>query len=391
MNKHLTEGELRASLDLELDQEQLHHLEHCPACQAQKQQMQAQQESIATRLAFLSNDGTEAVPPARKAWQRFRHSSQPNKEYSMFKRLFAFPVARAAAALLVVLALVLTFPSTRALASQLLNLFRVQKVAVLPIDTSGMEKMTGNEALGRQMGNLLSESTEVIQEPGEPVEVANADAAIQEAGFAVRLPAGQSANKIIVSSPTAFRMTINRSKAQGLLDEAGRGDLVLPQSVDGAKIAVEIPSSVNATYGTCPEWKETDDENGHGENDFYNAKYADCLVFLQIPSPTVNAPADLDIAPLVQIALEFSGMDRAEAEKLVQSVDWTSTLVVPLPRGMATHKEISVDGVTGTLIQQDSEYASEFVLIWVKNGVVYSITGHSADPSRALELLKTLP
>ena len=67
----------------------------------------------------------------------------------MFKKLFAFPVVRAGAIAILALAMLMSFPTTRALASELLNFFRVQQVAVLPIDMSGMESLTGNEALGK--------------------------------------------------------------------------------------------------------------------------------------------------------------------------------------------------------------------------------------------------
>ena len=46
---------------------------------------------------------------------------------------------------------------------------------------------------------------------------------------------------------------MDRSKAQALIEEAGRTDLILPDSVDGAEISVDIPSSVSIGYGTCPK------------------------------------------------------------------------------------------------------------------------------------------
>ena len=309
----------------------------------------------------------------------------------MFKRLFAFPVARAITALVLMLALVLAFPQTRALASELLNLFRVQKVAVISFDASGMEKLTGNEVLGKQLDSLLSESTEVTLEPGEPVTVSDATAASATAGFDVRLPRGITSSTIMVSGASAFSMTMDRAKAQALLDEAGRSDMVLPENTDGTQISVSIPASVNATFGTCPDVNAETEDPDQEFRGFNTEKYADCLVFGQMPSPTVNAPASLDVEALAQIALEFTGMEHEEAANLVASVDWTSTLVVPLPRGIATHSEISVDGVTGTLIQQDSEYVSSFVLIWVKDSMVYFVSAPGSDPSRALELVKALP
>lgn len=390
MNKHLTEGELRASLDLELNQERVQHLENCPECQAQQRMLQAKQNRTAVRLAFLT-PGEEPVPSAKSAWSRFPYRPNQHKEISMLKRLFAFPVARVAAALVFMLALVLAIPQTRAMASELLNLFRVQKVEVISFDASGMEKITGNDALGEQLSKLLSDTTEVSQEAGEPVTVSDAAAASAAAGYNVRLPENMTASTIMVSGASAFSMTLDRAKAQGLLDEAGRSDLVLPENIDGARLSVSIPTSVNATFGTCPDVNSETEDPDQEFGNFNAEEYADCLVFGQMPSPTVNAPASLDVEALAQIALEFTGMEPEEAANLVASVDWTSTLVVPLPRGTATHSEISVDGVSGTLIQQDSEYAPSFVLIWVKDGIVYFVSAPGSDTSRALNLIKALP
>ena len=72
----------------------------------------------------------------------------------MLKKLFAFPVVRYGAIAVLTLSLLMAIPTTRALAGELLNLFRVQQVAVLPIDTAGLENMTGNEALGSQLSAL---------------------------------------------------------------------------------------------------------------------------------------------------------------------------------------------------------------------------------------------
>jgi hypothetical protein len=118
--------------------------------------------------------------------------------------------------------------------------------------------------------------------------------------------------------------------------------------------------------------------------------YPDCIIFAQMPSPLVNTPEGVDMAQLAQIGLEFSGMSRAEAAAFTATVDWTSTLVVPIPRGEATYEDVSVDGVTGKLIQRTSEYSPEYALLWVKDGIVYAISGSGTDASRAFEIVDAL-
>jgi hypothetical protein len=228
----------------------------------------------------------------------------------------------------------------------------------------------------------------MTQEPGEPIAAADAAEASELAGFSVRLPQGESPSQIYVTQGAAFSVTVDRAKAQALLDEAGRGDLVLPQSVDGAEISVDIPSAVSAAYGTCPK---PGVEGSEGEG--LRAPYRDCVIFAQIPSPTVNAPASLDIDQLAQIGLEFTGMTAEEASAFTGTVDWTSTLVVPIPSNSATYEQVTVDGVTGTLIEHRSREGepSTFALLWVKDGIVYAISGLGANSGQALEMANSLP
>jgi hypothetical protein len=387
VKKHLTDGELRAELDGELDGAQLQHLDTCTACQVRKGQLQIEGQKTAQLLSFLSST-EQRVPNAVKAWSRFTQQLITKKEFSMFKKWFAFPIVRFASAVVLILALVLAFPSTRALAGELLKLFRVQQVTVVQVDFTGLEQLTGDGVLGNQFTELISNSMTFSQEPGEPTEAVDAAQASQLAGFNVRLPQSLMPSQIYVTDGAAFSMTIDRAKAQALLDEAGRGDLVLPESVDGADISVNIPSAVSVAYGTCP--KPEADSSAVEDS---GQSYRDCVILAQIPSPSVNAPADLDINRLAQIGLEFTGMTAEEAVAFTSTVDWTSTLVVPIPSNAADYEQVSVDDVTGTLIQRRSREGepSTFALLWVKDGIIYAISGRGGNSEQALEMANSLP
>ena len=387
MERHLTDGELRAALDGELDAGPLRHIQTCPACQARQQQLLAKHLEAGRLLAFLAIP-EQAGPSPQKAWGRFTRQIMQQKEISMTKRWFSIPLVRFGSAALVLLALILAFPSTRALAGELLNLFRVQQVQVVPVDFTGLEQLTGDGTLGNRFTELISSSVNMEQEPGEPVQAASAEEASQLAGFNVRIPAGMTPSQINVTSAAAFSMTLDRAKAQALLDEAGRSDLVLPASVDGADISVDIPASVSVAFGTCP--KPGSEVSGNTEQSTTERRYPDCVILAQIPSPNVNAPANLDIEALARIGLEFTGMSPEEATALTSTVDWTSTLLVPIPRNAAVHEQVSVDGVTGTLIQRPSGEGPQFALLWVKDGIIYAISGLGTNSEQALEMANSL-
>jgi hypothetical protein len=237
------------------------------------------------------------------------------------------------------------------------------------------------------------------KEPGDPIDAANTEEASQLAGFNVRAPQQITPSRISVMEGASFSFTIDRTKVQALLEEAGRGDLVLPKDVDGADVSVNIPAIVSLAYGTCPEpsneteaerERQRETETSGPREEFY----ADCIIFAQIPSPEVSAPASLDIAKLAQIGFEFTGMTPEEAAAFTDTVDWTSTLVVPIPQDAASYQQVQVDGVTGTLIERtvdDGDDAPRFALFWVKDGIIYTIGGFGGSMQTALEIANSLP
>ncbi len=388
MNKHLTDGELRAAQDGELEEERLQHLNDCAECQARNQELQQEHRQAAQLLGLLTPK-EEPVPNVQKAWLRFTEGQKIKKETSMFKKWFAFPVARIATAALVIVAVVLAFPGARAFAGELLNLFRVQQVTVIPVDFTGLEQLTGDGALGNQFTQLISNSIHMDQKPGDPVAVTSAENASKLTSFNVRLPQGKTPSQIYVTNAASFTVTVDRAKAQSLLDEAGRSDLVLPASIDGADISVQIPAAVSAGYGTCPKPEKDTAENKGSE--IPGRRFPDCVMLVEMPSPSVNAPADLDVNQLAQLGLEFTGMSKEDAAAFTKTVNWASTLVIPIPKNAASYEQVTVDGVTGTLIQRPADDAPQYALIWVKNGIIYAISGLGANSQQAIDLANSLP
>jgi hypothetical protein len=394
MNTHLTEGQLRAALDGELTANELEHFEHCTVCQSKQKDIESQIHLTADKLSFLTAATKNPRLSSTQAWSRFEQQTLTQKEIPIMKKLFAIPFIRYGLPAILALTLIFAFPSTRAFASELLNLFRVQRVTIIPIDFTGMEQLNG--AVGNNISQLISESVTMEKKPADPVTVATAAEASQLADFNVRAPQGQTPSRISVLSGASFTFTIDRDKAQALLDEAGRSDLVLPQEVDGADVSVNIPASVSIAFGTCPEPSNDSEAAREMERETTTSGspgrvYKDCIIFAQIPSPEVSAPASLDIAKLAQLGLEFTGMTAEEAAQFTSTVDWTSTLLVPIPKNAASYQQVSVDGVTGTLIERPSDDAPQFALLWVKDGIIYTIGGLGNNSQKALEIANALP
>jgi len=398
MNMHLDDGQLRAYLDNEIDapQDQLaagEHLAACPTCQARLGELQARSESAAHHLAFLApSSSTPTAQPqleARPAFARFNNRLNQSKEIPMLQKFLRPRTYAAGLVVVLLLVIALSIPSGFAWAGQFLNLFRVQQVAVIPIDPTGLMALRSDSSLGQQISQLLAQSVNFDQKPGAPQEVASAAQASQAAGFSVRLPDNQSLQpRLVVQSGAAFNFVVDRARAQALLDESGHSDLVLPQSLDKENISVKIPNSVTASYGVCPD--PTADNSSSILGGSNGRRYASCVILAQIPSPTVNAPPDVDVKQLAELALEFTGMTTEQAQAFAQSVDWTSSLVIPLPKNAATYQQVTVDGVTGTLIQRPADDAPEDAQIRVKNGVIYTIGGLGSNSDQAVAMANSL-
>ena len=390
MKKHLNDGDLRAALDGELDGAGARHLASCSICKARQGLIQSQMQPASNALSFLNAPAQTRGLAAKTALNRFHARTKTQKEISMFKKLLPSPLLRVGLAILLILAVVFSIPSTRALAGQFLNLFRVQQVVVVPIDSTGMQQLTGNSTLGKQVSDLISNSVTTQQKPGSPVTVADAATASQQAGFSLRVPQAMTPSRISVEGAGAFTIKVDVAKAQALLNEAGRSDLVLPSSINGEDVSVTIPASVSVAYGTCPDPAAPDTTNGFSSNGSAGRQYPDCVILAEVPTPIVSAPADLNIAQLAQIGLEFTGMTTQQAQAFTQTVDWTSTLVIPLPKNAATYQQVTVDGVTGTLIQRPADDAPQYVLVWVKNGIIYAISSLGTNSQQAIQMANSL-
>jgi hypothetical protein len=213
------------------------------------------------------------------------------------------------------------------------------------------------------------------------------DAASQTAGFPVRVLSARTDSPTFgVTGAHAFHLTLDRSRLQDVLDQAGRSDLLLPASLEGATVSVQVPRAVGVKYGACGN-------NSHsGEPPApTNSPASPCLALLEAPSPVINVPSDLNIQQLAEIGLQLVGWNPVKAREFCQSVDWKSTLVLPIPRTVESYETVTVNGVRGTLLRfpDSNSPRPAYALIWVDGGIIYSLIG-KGDPNSAVQLASSL-
>jgi len=113
----------------------------------------------------------------------------------------------------------------------------------------------------------------------------------------------------------------------------------------------------------------------------------DQITLTQSRSPVIALPAGVDVASLAEIGLRLLGLDRAEAYRLAQSVDWRSTLLVPVPATTATFHQVEVQSGTGLEIEIGGAFNGArggSLVLWSNDNVVYALGG----PVRATDALQ---
>jgi hypothetical protein len=398
----LTDGILRAKLDGELNEAELRevegHLASCSGCRQRADSMASQGRRVDQLLSTLAPLPNQTAPDAAVAFMHFKAQQRPAeaKASSLLGRIFS---ARLAPAWGGVVALFLvgacfSFAPARGWAQKILAMLRVQKIAVVPVDLTSFDGRNDSGA-AKMIGQMISDNVVVTLKPGEPPLVSSAEEASQLAGFKVRLLGARAdAPRIRVQGEQAFHMTLDRDRLQAIAEEVGRPDLTLPDSVDGATIAVHIPKTVFASYGQCkdPESRSKAEPQGDSEPQPPQGDSSDCVFLAQVPSPTVSVPPNLNLAQVAEAGLQLAGMSAAEARSFSDSVDWTSTLVIPLPRHAASYQTVDVEGVPGTLIDMPARGRRRqvaYTLLWVKNGIIYTLAG-TGSPDQAVPLAESL-
>ena len=389
---HLTDSTLRAYLDQQLpDPERSRserHLQNCPACRDRLAELSSLANQVSLRLAALKPAPPEAARPASLALRQFNHK-ETRPMYKFFSKRNLRPLW-VTIAVIAALAVSLNFQPVQALAAGFLGLFRVQQVTILPINSNTIQNLQNNQDITKSVSQLFSDSVTTTRAATPPQQVADAAAASKLAGFEVRQWKNSTLPAVInVSSGQAFTFTVNRARSQQILTALGNNTLQLPQSIDGAKISVDIPSGVSTAYGDCPVM--------HGKRmaesttpDASAAPASNCLALLQVPSPTINTPASIDPAQLAAIGLQVLGMSADEAQSFSQKVDWSTPLVIPIPTGEVSYQDVQVDGAKGyVLAPVKGSSTARYSVVWVKNGIIYSVAG-TGDPAQGLSVANDL-
>ena len=254
--------------------------------------------------------------------------------------------SRAFSALALVLLLVIAFslPPVRAAASDFLGLFRVQKFAAISVSPQQLALLEEIADQGLYPGEFQS-----IQEPTPPQDVASLSEAAAITGNPVATATELGApSQIQVSGAGSGRLIVDLDSARRIVQTAGADPQLLPDSLAGAEIDVTIFPAVKQ-------------------------RWPDGTTLVQSQSPLIDYPEDVDPDVLGEALLQVLGVPPQDAERLATTIDWSSTLLLPVPENLATFSEVTVNGASA--ISLNSVDGGESSLMWQQDGVIYVLAG----------------
>jgi hypothetical protein len=273
----------------------------------------------------------------------------------------------ALAASLAAISVSFMFPSVRAGAQAFLDLFRISTFAGVAFDPQRLAELGSN---GLDWPQIIGEQVEVLEQPAAPVSYATPEEAGTAAGIRVYQPTWTprelALTETTVAGGTAVRFTASTAKLQLLLDSLGIDDVSVPTGIDGQQASVHVSPIVTMTY-TSRTGRAT---------------------LVQSRSPDVSFPAGLDLPALAEIGLRILGLNRREAYRIAQSVDWRTTLLVPVPVNAASFEQVDVQGESGLIIESSGRAEGlegrpgETTVLWSHAGNVYAL--HSGLPKQEL-------
>lgn len=306
-------------------------------------------QDVMEQLSTLAPQKRDAPMAPQQAFARLqRELDTPRQSHVTYLRrlinMSRHKLAFSGLAALVLLIVAFSLPPVRAAASDFLGLFRVQKFAAISISPQQMALLEEIAEEGLYPGEF-----QPVEDPGRPQEVASLQEAAEQAGNPVRTVAGRDApSQIQVTGAGSGRLIVDVDQARRILRAADVDPALLPDSLDGAEVDVTIFPAVEQ-------------------------RWSDGLTLVQSQSPLIDYPDDVDPSVLGQALLQMLGMSEVEAQRLSASIDWSSTLLLPVPENVATFSEVTVDGVSALVLS--SVDGGESSLIWQKDGAIYVLVG----------------
>lgn len=328
----------------------------------------AEEEKVTRLLGALAPDPHDRPDP-RRALRQFKSridGETERRDLPMSGLHLPTKTKRFLAAGFGVVALVglLAIPQVQAFASEFLSVFRVQKFVLVGVTQERMDQIKA--AVGQDSTYV---SHETLKDGGKPKTAATVAQAAKLAHFQPLTPDASYGDptEIEVSGATAERFRPNAKELRSLFSTLNLDPNLIPEKVDGQPFDVSVNSGILQVFGSD----------------------SDKISLAQAPAPTVKVPDGVNMEQLGEAMFQLFGMSPAEAAHMSKSIDWTTTLVVPMPSDLSSMREVTVRNSSGLLFDgtqtkkgadsSKGEYTYTATLMWQENGSLFVVNGPSVE------------
>jgi len=350
---HLTDGTLRRMVD-DPDAragDDAAHLEGCTECRGRFEGISDDAHSVASLLAV-----PEAPVEVARAFDRLR-STPASRQRSVLRlplmRPSSRPVVLAFAAVIAGVALVAGVVAR----DYSLN-YTPNTVTTVPVTVADMQALS-------QLSNYGD-----VTWTRQPQLQAATSASDAEALAGMTAPTVSNLPSTISTNITYGAMTqaeavftFSAAKAQAAAAAQGKALPALPAGMDGATLTIKVGPAIGEIYGDLQKPAAGSD---------ISQMTLPQLVVVKSSAPSATS-TQVTVKQIEDYVLAQPGIT-AELKAALDAIgDPSTTLLIPIPVQYATSKDVTVQGVKGVALGDNTGVGAG--VIWVKNGVVYAVAG----------------
>ena len=271
-------------------------------------------------------------------------------------------------------ALAMAFTPLGTYATNLLEIFEPKSFAAIAISPQDSEQLR----LAPNLGDFGTFST---PKP-DFKSVASLQAAAALAGFEPRridyVPSDPRArSRTFVLLPQTYTYTFSAKRAADYERRFQRHLPPMPPGLDGTSVHAIVGPGIAIAYGS-------DDTDLHHAREAMNENGG--LFFMQAKAPQLQSTG-ASMQTLLSYLLTLPNVPAHVADQLRAIGDPSSTLPVPFALGRSDATAVTVDGVSGLAIGDQTGLGSG--IVWQKNGMIYTLAG-SLKESDLLKIAQSL-
>lgn len=349
---HLTDGTLRRMVD-DPDARagaDAVHLAGCSECRASFERISDDAHSIAALLAV-----PDATLDVARAFDRVR--SAPAARPRLGLRLPIFTPPRRSFQLALVAAVAAVSLAVVGFAYYSGLFIQPQTVKAVPVTVADMQALSQLADYG-----TVTWSTQPSFQVATSPEDASALAGGMKPPVVAQLPSGVSTTVTYgAMSQAVATFTFSADKAAAAAASHGKTLPKMPAGMDGATLTLTVGPAVGEIYGNLKQ-------PGTGATDINLPQ----LIVARTASPKATS-TQVTVRQLDDYILSQAGIS-PELKAAIKAIgDPSTTLLIPIPVQYATSKDVTVQGVNGVALGDNTGVGS--AVVWVKDGSVYVVAG----------------